>query len=154
MGLNYAHEAAHSVDMKHVYNGTLADFFLGDELFGADRTSSIEERLDNAVKQVQKSTTTTKVKMGRKGRGGSSLGKRDGVGRRGGNNFNGDKQDYGTHRDYNYDSRPRKPRSFGRYNSGAYGNFRDNGRSRYNGLRTCFICGSIGHQAKQCPKGG
>ena len=49
MGLDYIQEAAHSLYIKYVYNGTVADTFLGDGLLGADRTISVEERVDNAV---------------------------------------------------------------------------------------------------------
>ncbi len=38
MGLNCVHEAAHSLYVKHVYNGAIAETFWGDALFGADRT--------------------------------------------------------------------------------------------------------------------
>ncbi len=61
MGLNFVHEAAHSVYAKHVYNGTVAETFLGDKLFGADRTIPIEDRVDNAVKRVQKLPTAAKA---------------------------------------------------------------------------------------------
>ncbi len=54
MSLNYVHEAAHAVYLKHVYNNTVAETFLGDELFGADKTIPIEERVDKAIKRVQK----------------------------------------------------------------------------------------------------
>jgi len=54
MGLNCVHESAHSVCLKHVYNGTVAETFLADDLSGADRTIPIEEKLDRAVKRFQK----------------------------------------------------------------------------------------------------
>ena len=91
MGLNYVHEGAHSVYTKHVYNGTLADNFWEDDLFGADRTIPIEGRVDNGVKRVRKLTTTTTATVGQIGRGGSSACKRGGAGRRGGISFNGGK---------------------------------------------------------------
>jgi hypothetical protein len=34
IGLNYVHEAAHAVYLKHVYNNTVVETFLGDEFFG------------------------------------------------------------------------------------------------------------------------
>ena len=75
--------------MKHVYNGAVAETFLRDALFGADRTIPVEERVDSAVKRVQKLTTEAKATMGQSGRGGSSSVKRGG-GRRGGFiNYNG-----------------------------------------------------------------
>ncbi len=72
-------ESAHSVYLKHVYTGTLAETFLGDHLFGAYRTIPIEDRVDNAVKRVQKLTTTAKATLGQSSRGGSSVVKRVGA---------------------------------------------------------------------------
>ena len=89
MGLNYVHEATHSVYIKHVYNGTVADTFLGDEVFGEDRTIPIEYRVDDVVKRVQKFTTSAKPTVGQTDRGGHSAIKRGGAGRRGGSNSNG-----------------------------------------------------------------
>jgi hypothetical protein len=62
--VNCVYEAAHSLYIKHVYNGAVARTFLGDALFGADITIPVEERVDNAVKRVQKLTTTAKAAMG------------------------------------------------------------------------------------------
>ncbi len=61
---------------------------------GADRTIPIEDRVESAVKIVQKLTTTTKATVVQTGRGGYSTVKRGGAGRRGGSNFNGGRQDY------------------------------------------------------------
>ena len=135
--------------MKHVYNGAVAETFLGDALFGADRTIPVEERVDSAVKRVQKLTTAAKAAVGQTSRGGSSSGRRGG-GRRGG--FSGGRQQH-YNRDFRSDYRPSGPPSFGRFGPGSFGgsNF---GGGRGNGERTCFICGSTGHQAKQCPKAG
>ncbi len=150
MELTCVHEAAHSLYVKHVYNGTVAEIFWGDALFGADKNIPMEERVDIAVKRVQKLTTATKSAVGQSGRGGISSGKRGG-GRRGGfNNYNGGRrQQYDRRRDYNNDYMSGGPPSFGRYNgSGSFGgnNF---GGGRGNSERTCFVCGSTGHQAKQ-----
>ncbi len=41
--LDYVLEAAHSVYLKHVYNSTMAETFLGDELFGAVRIVPIDD---------------------------------------------------------------------------------------------------------------
>ncbi len=153
MGLNCVHETDHSLYVKHVYNGTVAETFLGDALFGANRTIPVEERVDNAVKRVQKLTTATKLAVGQSGRGGSSSGKRGG-GRRGGfNNYNGGKkQQYDRQRDYNNDYKPGGPPSFERYNGLVSFGCNNFGGGRGNSERTYFICGSTGHQAKQCPK--
>jgi hypothetical protein len=90
MGLNCVHESAHSVYLKHVYNGTVAETFLGDNLFGTDRTIPIEDRVDNAVKRVHKLSAAAKAAVGKTGRGGSSTVKRGGAGGRGGSsNYKG-----------------------------------------------------------------
>jgi len=94
MMLNYVHEAAHSVYIKHVYNGIVADTFLGDKLFGAHRTIPSEDRVGSAVKKVQKLTTTARATMGHTGCGGYSASKRGGAGRRGGINSNEGRHDY------------------------------------------------------------
>jgi hypothetical protein len=78
MMINCVHEAAHSIYIKHVYNGTVADTFLGDELLGADCTIPIEGRVDNAVMRVQKLTTASKAAVGQTCRGGYSANKRGG----------------------------------------------------------------------------
>jgi len=154
MGINSVHEAAHSLYIKHVYNGEAANTFLGDALFGADKTIPIEERVDNAVKRAQKLTRTTKATVGKSGRGGNTSGRRGGV-RRGGfnNNYSGGRQPQYRLNDYINDYMPSGPPGFGRFNGN--GNFGGtNGGGRGNGGGTCFICGSTGHQAKQYPKAG
>jgi hypothetical protein len=154
MGLNCVHEAAHSLYVKHVYNGAVAETFLGDDLFGAYRTIPMEERVDSAVKRLQKLTTVAKATVGQSSRGGSTSGRRGG-GRRGGfSNYNGGRQQpYSRQGDYSNDYMHGGPSSFRRYNGfGSFGGH--NGGGRGNGESTCFICGSTGHQAKQCPKAG
>ena len=92
MELKCVHEAAHSLYVKHAYNGAAAETFLGDALFGADRTIQVEESVDNAVKRVHKLTTATNAAIGQSGRGDNTSGRRGG-GRRGGfNNYNGGRQ--------------------------------------------------------------
>ena len=155
MGFNCVHEAAHSLNINHVYNGAVADAYLGDDLFGAATTIPVEERIDNAVKRVQKPTATSKAAVGQSIRGGNTSGRRGG-GRRGGSNSNyngGMQQQYNRQSDYNTDFSPGSQPSYGRFNgNGNFGG--NNGSGRGNGVGTCFICGSTGHQAKQCPKTG
>jgi hypothetical protein len=104
MGLNCVHEVAHSLYIKHVYNG---DVYNGDALFGAGRNILVEERVDNAVKRVQNLTTTAKATYGHHGRGGITFGTRGG-GRRGGfgDNYNGGRQPQYIHNDYINDYMP------------------------------------------------
>ncbi len=72
MGLNYAHESTHSVYLKHVNNGTIADTFLGDNLFGADHTIPIQDTIYNTVKRIKKLSATTKATLREIGCCGSS----------------------------------------------------------------------------------
>ncbi len=152
MSLNYVHDATHAVYLKHVYNNTVAETFLGDELFGADKTIPIEERVDKAVKRVQKLSAVAKAAVGLTGKGGGQSSKR-GRGRdsyRGGYHHNGGRGNYDQRPRDNYYDKPFFPS--GGYNGSQHGNF-DRGRGNgNNGQRTCFICGSTGDQAKQCPK--
>ncbi len=88
MGINCEHEEAHSIYIRHVYNGIFTKIFLCDELFGVNRIISIEDKVDGAVKRVNKLTAVAKATARPTGSDGSSEGKRCGAGRRGGNNFN------------------------------------------------------------------
>ena len=67
MGLNYIHEAAHSVYLKHVHNGTIAETFLGNELFASNPKP---------------------YTMGQAGHGSNLAGERGGEGRCGDNIYN------------------------------------------------------------------
>ena len=148
MGLSCVHEAAHSLCIKHVYNGAVAETFLRDALFGADTAIPVEERVDNAVKRVQKLTRAAKATVGQFGRGGITSGRRGG-GRRGGySNYNGGRQQqYNRQNDYNSDYMPSGSSVFLRYNgTGNFGG--NNGGGLGNSERTCLICGSTGHQVK------
>jgi hypothetical protein len=123
MGLNCVHESAHSLYAKHVYNGVVVETFWGDALFGADRTIPVEERVDSAVKRVQKLTTASKAAVGQSGRMGTTSDRRGG-GRRGGfNNNNGGRQHpYKRLGDYISDYKPGRASSVGRYNgTGSFG---------------------------------
>ena len=109
----------------------MTDTFLGEDLFEADITTPVQERVDNAVKRVQELALTSKATMGRPIRGG------------------GRQQQYNMPSDYNNDFMPGSQAYYGRFNGN--GNFGGNiGGSRGNGVGTCLICGSTGHQAKQC----
>jgi hypothetical protein len=146
MSLNYVHEAAHAVYLRHVYNNTVADTFLGDELFGADRTVPIEERVDKAVKRVQKLSAAAKAAVGLTGKSRGLPSTRG----RGRESYRGGRGSYDYRPRDSFYERPSFPR--GGYSGYQHGNFDRGGGSSNGGQRTCFICGSTGHQAKQCPK--
>jgi len=102
MGLNCVPKATQSLYIKHVYNGAVADTFLGDDLFGAKITIPFEERVGSDGKRVQKLTAVTKATVGQSGRGDITFGRRGG-GRRGGfgNNYSGGRQpQYDRQRNY------------------------------------------------------
>jgi hypothetical protein len=147
MGINCVHEAAHSLYINHLYNVTVAETFLGDDLFEVGRTISVEERVDIDVKRVQKLTATSKATVGQSGRGGNTSSKRGG-GRRGGSNHNyngGKQQHYNIHGNYKCEYRPNRPLAFGLFNGHGSNNFGGtNGGGRGNGGGACFICGSTG----------
>jgi hypothetical protein len=129
-----------------VYNNTVAETFLGDELFGADMTIPIEERVDKSVKKVQKLSASTKSAVGLTGKGGGKSSKRG----RGRDSYRGGYQHNGAEETTISAHATATTRGFfprGGYNGSHHGNF-----DRGGGSGTCFICGSTGHQAKQCPK--
>jgi len=108
------------------------------KLFGADRTIPIEERVDSAVKRVQKLSASAKSEVGKTSLIGSSTVKRGGAAGRGGINYNGGRQ-----RNYDRDFRQRDF-FYGISSNGASGSYGDSGNGRDSGQRTCFICRSTG----------
>ncbi len=60
-GLNELHEAASALYIKHIYNPTIVENFLGDELFGADMSAPMKERMKTSVKEVQKLSAHAKA---------------------------------------------------------------------------------------------
>ena len=155
MGLYYVHQAAHAVCLTHVYNDTVAETFLGDELLGADRTIPIEDQVDKAVKRFQKLSATTKAIVGQTSRGSSSSTNRGGAGRRGGTiggSYNGGRQPYDRQDVISYYDKPYFPLAYDCLSGGSSGIFGSGGCSKDNGQHTLFICGSTGHHAKQCLK--
>ncbi len=52
LGLNKVHEAACALYIRHKYNKSVVDAFVGDEYFGAVRYVFLRERMGTAVKKV------------------------------------------------------------------------------------------------------
>ncbi len=50
--LNEVHEKGLAVYLRHKYNGIVCDSFLGDEIFGGDRTVSVHQIIESSVKRV------------------------------------------------------------------------------------------------------
>jgi hypothetical protein len=151
MGWNYIHELAHEAYPKNVYNATVADTFLEDELFGADMTIPIKDRDDIAVKRVQKLSAASIAVVEETGRGGNSATRRGGAGRRVGIGYNRGGRPFFMQPEIDHDYRPSVPSSFDRFSGGSYGHFGGSGNIKDNGQRTCSMCGSTWHQAKQYP---
>ena len=140
IGLNYIHEASHALYLTHAYNLTVAEAFLGDPIHGAERIVPVEDRVDSAIKRVQKNTPAQRAAIGQlAGRGGSTTGRRGGSGRRGGgrmqqpyfgSNFGGSGEQ----------QQPIIPPGFGR---GAGGGNQPAGGGANVGK--CWVCGASGH---------
>ncbi len=122
---------------------------MGDELFGADRTIPIEDRVDNAAKRVQKLSTSAKAAVGQTCRGLHP--KRGREIRRMGSIYNGGRQDYKNNYNGDYDNMPRDHYIYGRGN-GASGSYDKNRNDRETRPRTCFICGSPGIRSSSAPR--
>jgi hypothetical protein len=108
MGLNYVHEASYAVYLKPVYNNTVAETFLGDDFFGADRSVPVEDIVDKAVKRVQKLLAATKAAVGLTGKRvgpapKNPRGRKDRGGWRGGFQGGGRMFYNGGHRDNSHD---------------------------------------------------
>ena len=67
LGLIELHEAASALYIRHIYNPTAVENFLGDEFFGADRSTPMKERMRTSVKEVQKLSAQAKAAVGNAG---------------------------------------------------------------------------------------
>ncbi len=67
LGLNELHEAASTLYIRHIYNPTVVENFLGDEFFGADRSAPMKERMRTSLKEVQKLSAQAKAAVGNAG---------------------------------------------------------------------------------------
>jgi hypothetical protein len=64
VGLNEVHEQGLAVYLRHKCNGVVRDTFLRDEIFGGDRTVSVQESIDSSVKRVQKLSSAARATVG------------------------------------------------------------------------------------------
>ena len=52
LGLNQLNEAGSALYVHHKYNNAVAENFVGDEYFGAERKQGVKERMRASVKEV------------------------------------------------------------------------------------------------------
>jgi len=62
--LNEVHEAACALYIRHKYNQSVVDAFVGDECFGANRFVVFQERIGTTVKTAQKLSAATESAVG------------------------------------------------------------------------------------------
>ena len=135
--LNVVEEQAHVVYIRHVWNNTVAEAFLGDALFGADRTESMRTRVDAAVRRIQNLSKNEQAAVGKPTKGFGAQ-KQGGGGRHGGR---GRQQQYQQRRNDN-----NLPPGFERPAGG-----RGAGQILRGGVPfSCFRCGGQ-HMVKDCP---
>jgi hypothetical protein len=135
LGLNELHEAASALYIRHVYNPAVVENFLGDEFFGADRSTPFKERMRTSVKEVQKLSSQAKAAVGNAGGpfGGKTAKRHKGKGQ-----WKQQQQPAGgSYFPPGYDKSDRP--------SGAPG-----GKLGANTIQ-CFNCKEAGHYAKDCP---
>ena len=140
--LNHVHEASHALYIRHIYSQQVADAFVGDDLFGADRSQPVEDRVDSAVKRVQKLSLAAKVAGGFSGRGGA-----------GGRRTAGGGQGRGARR-IQYQQQQNQQQAQLPPGFGGVGRALARGAGAPQGGNphvVCFVCGSAGHYAKDCP---
>ena len=136
--LNHVHESAHTLYVRHIYGHSVAESFVGDDLFGSDRSLPVEDRVDTAVKRVQKLSAAAKAAGGGSTRGGGS-------GRKGASGRGGYKRPQGQqHATY---QQAQLPPGFG----GVGRNPARAGGAPQGGNPVCFGCGAAGHYARDCP---
>ncbi len=82
LGLNQLHEAACALYIRHTYNQSVVDNFVGDEYVRSERKLPLKERMATLVKEVQKLPAQAKVAVSVAG--GPFNGKRKGQGGGGG----------------------------------------------------------------------
>jgi hypothetical protein len=140
--LNMVHEQSVVVYLQHHYSREVVTAFTGDKLYLVDQSLPTQERVDAAVKRVQKLTSAAKAAIAPGGsKGNSGGGKKDGGRWRSGRNSQQQPQ-----QQQQQQQQLAFPPGFG----GSFGNGRNNGPP--SGPLTCFNCGLPGHISANCPK--
>ena len=67
LGINQLNEAGAALYVQHKYNAAVAENFVGDEFFGADRKLDMKARMRASVKEVQKLSADAKKAVGTAG---------------------------------------------------------------------------------------
>ena len=83
--LNDIDEFSTALYMRHVHGGAVADLFLGDDLFGVDRSLPLSQRVEAAKKRVAKERAQSTLALAARGQtGGGGGGRKNGERGRGG----------------------------------------------------------------------
>ena len=135
LGINEFNEAACALYIRHKYNQTVVDQFVGDEYFGADRSVVLKERMATAVKEVQKLSVAAKNAVGITGGPYAGKGAKK---PRNGKGFAGKQQ-------------PQQGGGFPPGFGGAAAPRGADGRQFGGNKLQCFNCKEFGHIAKDCP---
>jgi len=126
-------EYSNVVYLKHVYGQFVSDTFVGDKIYGSDRTLPIIDCVDASIKRILKMGKNLGAFVGGVGRGTGGVGKWS-RGR--------------GHKGYHQQQQWQQPQSFeSRSYEGGGGGF----VGPPDGVQSCYVCGGLGHIAKDSP---
>ena len=141
-GLNMVHEQSVVVYLQHHYSHEVVTAFTGDKLYLVDQSLPTQERVDTAVKRVQKQTAASKAAIAPNGV------KKELVDKKDGGKWKAQKALRLLQSQQQQAQRILFPPGFG----SGFGLGRGNGPPSGGPVPTCFNCGLPGHMAAKCPK--